>query len=96
MSSFQRHYHHLTVFFQLMPLMMGTYHWSAILSAVRFLPAGISGTLIAGIASTMVKYWSPKYTILAGLVLEFIASMLLPFADTKGKYWSYLFPSFVM
>lgn len=79
-----------------MPRMMAVYHWSAIMSSVRFLPAGISGTLIAGVASTMVKYWSPKYTITAGLVLEFIASMLLPFADTKAKYWGYLFPSFVM
>lgn len=85
------------VFFQLMPRFIGTYHWSPIMSAVRFLPAGIAGTITAGIASSaLVKYWSPKYTITAGLVLEFIASMILPFADTKAKYWDHLFVAFLM
>lgn len=88
--------HPISVFFQQMPLMQAEYHWSAILSSVRFLPAGISATLVAGVAATLVKYVSPKWTISGGFALQFIASMLLPFANTKERYWSYLFPSFIM
>lgn len=79
-----------------MPLMQSEYHWSALMASVHFLPAGISGTLIAGVASTFVKYVSPKWAISFGLVLEIIATLLLPFANTRERYWSYLFPSFFM
>lgn len=83
-----------SLFYSLMPIMQSEYHWSALMASVHFLPAGISGTLIAGFASSMVKYVSPKWSISFGLVLEIIATLLLPFANTKEKYWSYLFPSF--
>ena len=76
--------------------MISEYHWSAITSAVHFLPVGVSATVIAFVAPTLVKLWSPKYSIAAGLALEFIATMLLPFATSKRRYWGYEFPAFIM
>ena len=76
--------------------MISEYHWSAIISAVHFLPVGISATATAIAAPTLVRLWSPKYSIAAGLALEFIAAMLLPFATSKRRYWGYEFPAFIM
>ena len=85
-----------TVFFNLMPRMQGLYGWSAIMTSVRFLPCGVFGAIVAGVSANFVDVISPKYMIMVGLTLEFVASMLLPFADTSAKYWSHLFPAFIM
>ena len=79
-----------------MPYFQNVYHWSPIMSSVRFLPTGVFSGAVAGVSAEFVKYVNPKWTILGGLVLEFIASLLLPFANTSVRYWSFLFPCFVM
>lgn len=88
--------HYYVVFYLMFPQMMGPYNWSPIIAAVHFLPVGISATITAFTAPALVKFWSPKYTISAGLTLEFIATMLLPFMDDKSKYWRLLFPACIM
>ena len=76
--------------------MMSKYGWSPILSSVRFLPVGFSGTFVAIVAPMLLKYWTPKLAISVGLTLQFIGTMLLPFADTKDKFWSHCLPAFIM
>lgn len=84
------------VFFQLQPLMMSVYHWSAIMSSVRFLPCGLAGTATAIVAPMLLNYSSPKWTISVGLTMQFIGTMVLPFADTSVKFWSHCLPAFIM
>ena len=84
------------VFFQLQPLMMSVYGWSAIMSSVRFLPCGFAAIVAAVVSPMFVKYWSPKWSITVGLTMQFIGTMLLPFADSKAKFWSHCLPAFIM
>lgn len=83
-------------FYQLMPLFQETYHWSTVMTGVHFLPMGIVSTGVAAFCSNLVKYMNPKWSILGGSTLVWIATIILPFADTSAKYWSHLFPAFVI
>lgn len=74
------------VFYQLMPLFQTDYHWGTVMTAVHFLPTGVFSAIVAVFSSNFIKYVDPKWTILAGLTLVFIASMILPFANTSTKY----------
>ncbi|KAI0062240.1 hypothetical protein BV25DRAFT_1916160 [Artomyces pyxidatus] len=85
-----------SLFFQLMPLFQEKYKWSAILTSVHFLPAGIFGGLIAGPSGSFPKYINPKWTILCGLIADAIATILLPFGNTSQRYWSIIFPAFII
>ncbi|KAI0042429.1 MFS general substrate transporter [Auriscalpium vulgare] len=84
------------LFFQLMPLFQNVYQWGAIMTAVRFLPTGLFSGAIAGPSGSFPKYVSPKWTILGGLVLDIISTIMLAFGDTRAKYWSIMFPAFII
>ena len=84
------------VYIGLMPRFQGVYHWDPIMSSIRFLPTGIGAIFIAIMAPNLVKLTSPKWIILGGLTLAFIATMILPFAPKSTDYWSHLLPSFLM
>lgn len=79
-----------------MPLFQEQYNWGTVMTAVHFLPTGIFSALVAGVSSNFVKHVNPKWSILGGLTLDFIASMILPFADKSNKYWSHLFVAFTI
>ncbi|KAI0042849.1 MFS general substrate transporter [Auriscalpium vulgare] len=85
-----------SLFLQLMPLFQDVYQWSAIMTAVRFLPTGVFAGAIAGPSGSFPKYVSPKWTILGGLIFDIIATILLALGDTREKYWSMLFPGFII
>lgn len=75
------------------PQFISVYHWSTILSSVRFLPAGIATVIGAGLSAGLARFIDAKYTISIGLVFTFIATILLALANQKGRYWSYVFPA---
>ncbi|KAH7334314.1 major facilitator superfamily domain-containing protein [Rhizoctonia solani] len=59
-------------------------HWSTIITGVKF------GGRIASIGR-------PKLLILGGLVLAFIATILLPFSSRlSDRYWPLVFPAFII
>jgi len=72
------------------------YGWTAINTAVHFLPMGIFGWLISNVTGRLPKWFAHKYIILAGLVLAIIATILLPFADAPWTYWPLVFPAFTL
>ncbi|KAF8308262.1 MFS general substrate transporter, partial [Clavulina sp. PMI_390] len=84
------------LFFQLMPLMQETYHWSPIMTSVHFLPTGICSMAIANFVPTLVRVASPKWAVMIGLGMELAASVLLPFADTPQRYYSFLIPAMII
>jgi len=79
-----------------MPLMEQQYGWSPIMTSVHFLPTGFCSIFITGFIPALVKAVSPKWTLMIGLGLEFIASMILPFANSAERYYSYLIPAIAM
>lgn len=70
--------------------------WSAIKTAVHFLPMGVSAWLISFITGRLPHWFAHKYILLAGLLLSVIATILLPFGDSPAKYWRYDFPAFII
>ena len=68
-----------------MPLYQNEYHWSAIMTSVHILPTGTFSALVAGVSSKLVEYMNPKWSILGGLILDIIATIILPFANTRQR-----------
>lgn len=79
-----------------MPLMQEQYQWSAIMTSIHFLPTGICSMIVAGFVAPLVKAASPKWAIMLGLGMELIASVLLPFANSPERYYSFLIPAMIM
>lgn len=70
--------------------------WSAINTAVHFLPMGIGAWLISNFTGRFPKWFPHKYILLAGLTLAIISTILLPFADSPDTYWRFTFPAFTL
>ncbi|KDQ19194.1 hypothetical protein BOTBODRAFT_486258 [Botryobasidium botryosum FD-172 SS1] len=86
----------VTLFLLLPPIWQGQYHWSAIMTAVRFLPLGVGATVAAVFAGYLPFYFRSKHIILAGLILDIVAGVLLPFATSESRYWPITFPAFLV
>lgn len=52
--------------------------------------------VVAGFVAPLVKAASPKWAIMLGLGMELIASVLLPFANSPERYYSFLIPAMIM
>ena len=66
------------------------------MTAVRFLPLGVFAFATAMLSPMLPRYVHPRWIILAGLALTFIATVLFPFASEPRHYFPLLFPAFVL
>jgi MFS-type transporter involved in bile tolerance (Atg22 family) len=77
------------VFVQFFPIFEDVYHWSPLMSAVRFLPITGLSTVLAifgsNYASRLIEYLDPKWTLFIALLFDIVASLLLPFADQRSR-----------
>jgi len=71
-------------------------HWSAITTALHFLPLGLSAIPATAITTRMHQHLRLKHVFTVGNGLAVVGSLLLPFGDTRSKYWSLVFPGFVI
>ncbi|KAF5319310.1 hypothetical protein D9619_008587 [Psilocybe cf. subviscida] len=72
------------------------YGWTPLVSAVHFLPlslVGILGTIIATIMQQNVRL---KWVMFFGEILAIIGTVLLPFANTKNRYFRLAFPGMLI
>ncbi|KAG8750828.1 hypothetical protein FRC14_000185 [Serendipita sp. 396] len=72
------------------------YGWSAINTAVHFLPMGIGAWLISNFTGRLPSYFSHRVILISGLLLSIVATILLPFADSPDMYWPIVFPAFTL
>lgn len=72
------------------------YGWTAINTAVHFLPMGIGGFIVSQFTGYLPKYFSHKHIILFGLGLAIISTILLHFGDSPDTYWPFTFPAFFL
>jgi len=70
--------------------------WRAIIAAVHFLPLGIASFIVTGFVPAMHKAFGIKWVLVGSHVLTIIGTILLPFANTPARYWSFAFPGFVL
>ncbi|KAI0044795.1 hypothetical protein FA95DRAFT_1496538 [Auriscalpium vulgare] len=71
------------------------YGRSAISSAIHIIPSSVTAFLIS-FTGPLSHRVSPKYLILLGQLLLITASILLAYADAENKYWSMIFPAFIL
>ncbi|KAJ3053994.1 hypothetical protein HK097_002915 [Rhizophlyctis rosea] len=67
--------------------------YSALQSAIRFLPMGIVCTLVALVAEKIIFRFNIKLALVGGLLLATGGQILLGFYKHESQYWSTYFPS---
>ncbi|THU85952.1 MFS general substrate transporter [Dendrothele bispora CBS 962.96] len=72
------------------------YGWSAVNTAIRFLPINVTGLLALVVSDVGQKNFRLKWVILAGMFIAMVGTVLLPFADSQSRYWGFVFPGFVL
>ncbi|KAF8067698.1 major facilitator superfamily domain-containing protein [Lyophyllum atratum] len=72
------------------------YGWTPIIAAVHFLPLGLLGFPVTGMASALQQKFPLKWVIVGGQVIAMAGTLLLPFADSPGHYWRFAFPGFCL
>ncbi|EJC99629.1 MFS general substrate transporter [Fomitiporia mediterranea MF3/22] len=77
-------------------LFQEVYRWSTIITAVHFLPVGLVTFPIMGIAQRLQQRLPLKWVILIGQFLALVGTILLPFANSKSRYWPLVFPGFLI
>ncbi|KAH7094091.1 MFS general substrate transporter [Auriculariales sp. MPI-PUGE-AT-0066] len=83
-------------FFLAITMWQEVYMWSAVKSAIHFLPVGlISGPLMI-FSSPLTTRFETKYLLLASIILMIVSTVMLPFADLKSEYWSLEFPALII
>ncbi|CAE6492998.1 unnamed protein product [Rhizoctonia solani] len=72
-------------------------HWSTIITGVKFLPLGVvAGPVLVG-GGHIAAIGRPKTLILGGLILDFLATLMLPFSSRlNDKCWPLVFPALVI
>ncbi|KAJ7656559.1 major facilitator superfamily domain-containing protein [Mycena rosella] len=72
------------------------YGWTAIKTAVHFLPIGLGIFPVLPLAAGLQSKLRLKSVILVGFILIVSGTALLPFANSKEHYWSFTFPGFLL
>ncbi|KAJ3993679.1 major facilitator superfamily domain-containing protein, partial [Lentinula boryana] len=70
--------------------------WSPIITAVHFLPIGISAIPSAVLADQLRLKYGFKWLLACGNLLATIGSILLPFGSSHSAYWPIIFPGLVI
>ncbi|KAI0357081.1 MFS general substrate transporter [Trametes cingulata] len=85
----------VTVFTIYTTLWQDIWHWSVISTAVHMLPIGVLAFAMS-FTGSLSRVINPKWIILFGEGMCIIATVLLAFADSPSRYWSFIFPAFIL
>ncbi|EGO18976.1 hypothetical protein SERLADRAFT_358714 [Serpula lacrymans var. lacrymans S7.9] len=72
------------------------YGWSAIDTAVHFLPIGLGIFPVLPLSAGLQSKLPLKWVILLGHLLLLAGTLLLPFANSKERYWPFVLPGFLL
>ncbi|KAJ8495123.1 hypothetical protein ONZ45_g13001 [Pleurotus djamor] len=72
------------------------YGWSALITAVHFLPISLMGIPFIIISDILQKTLRLKYVIMVGMLITVAGTVLLPFADSREHYWRFAFPALLL
>ncbi|CDO68542.1 hypothetical protein BN946_scf184998.g39 [Trametes cinnabarina] len=84
-----------TVFTIYTTLWQDIWHWSAISTAVHMLPIGVLAFSMS-FTGSLSRVINPKWIVLLGESMCLVATVLLAFADQPDRYWSFIFPAFIL
>ncbi|TFK67273.1 MFS general substrate transporter [Pluteus cervinus] len=72
------------------------YEWSPLTIGLHFLPAGIISGIICIFLPRFFLRLPPKLCLVGGQLIAGLLVIFFVFADTREKYWSLVFPGFVL
>ncbi|KAF4571718.1 hypothetical protein EYR36_009062 [Pleurotus pulmonarius] len=81
---------------QLVSVFMNLWGDSALIAAVRCIPMGVAGGIASYLSGRFVPKLPPNYILVGSQVLMAVGSVLFALADTREKYWPYVFPGMVV
>ncbi|KAI0741438.1 major facilitator superfamily domain-containing protein [Daedaleopsis nitida] len=71
------------------------WHWSPISTATHLIPVGLLAFAIS-FTGSLSRFINPKWIILFGEGMCIVATILFALADRPTRYWSYIFPGFIL
>ncbi|KAI0791391.1 major facilitator superfamily domain-containing protein [Abortiporus biennis] len=71
------------------------YGWSVISMALRMIPMGFF-SLVVSFSGSLTRIISPKWILMFAQVLLMVSTILEAFTDSPHKYWSFVFPAFIL
>jgi hypothetical protein len=71
-------------------------HYTDVGVAVRFLPLGTAGGLVATVGAKLAEKVPSKWVALAAEVLLIMGTIFFPFADQSDRYWPVIFPGMLL
>ncbi|KAM5541656.1 hypothetical protein V8D89_004846 [Ganoderma adspersum] len=84
-----------TVFTLYTTVWQDVWKWSAISTAIHMLPIGVLAFAMS-FTGSLSRVINSKWIILSGEGMCSIATILFAFADSPERYWSFIFPAFVL
>lgn len=84
-----------TIFTVYTTLWQDIYGWSAISTAEHMIPIGVLAFAMS-FTGSLSRVINSKWIILFAESILIVATILLAFADSPGRYWSFVFPAFVL
>ncbi|KAG6873386.1 hypothetical protein C0995_016196 [Termitomyces sp. Mi166 len=84
------------IVFQMSEVFEQVWNVSPINAAIRIIPFGLTGLITTFVVGSMALYLNPRWMLFGGQVLVLGGGVLFAYAKTKGKYWSIVFPGFII
>ncbi|KAH9895729.1 MFS general substrate transporter [Cubamyces lactineus] len=85
----------VTVFTIYTTLWQDIWRWTVISTAVHMIPIGVLAFAMS-FTGSLARVINPKWIILFAEGMCIVATVLLAFADRPERYWSFIFPAFVL
>ncbi|KAF8991548.1 major facilitator superfamily domain-containing protein [Cyathus striatus] len=81
---------------QLVEIFSTLWHNSALISAVRCVPIGLSAAVGTPVAAYITTKVPRRIVLVAGQVMCLVSVVLFALADTPNKYWSHIVPGMII
>ncbi|KAF8991537.1 major facilitator superfamily domain-containing protein [Cyathus striatus] len=81
---------------QLVEVFTNLWHDSALVSAVRCIPMGVSSIISTPLAGYVTAMVPRRIILVTGQALCLISAVLFALADTPDKYWTYVVPGLII
>ncbi|TFK37329.1 major facilitator superfamily domain-containing protein [Crucibulum laeve] len=81
---------------QLVEIFGTLWHESALSSAVRCVPMGLTAIIVSPLVGAYAPRFSRRLLLMSGQIMSAIGVILFALADTRDKYWSHIVPGMIV
>ncbi|TFK32663.1 major facilitator superfamily domain-containing protein [Crucibulum laeve] len=81
---------------QLVQIFNTLWHESALSSAVRCIPMGLTAIIVSPLVGAYAPRFSRRLLLMGGQIMSAVGVVLFALADTRDKYWSHVVPGMIV